>query len=632
MKKLLYLSIASALLMVGGCAKEPVVDNGLVDNDVPENNVTEQQPVEIAMKTIDLGASMSDLESPVKAVAGDDGAFGWTSDDAIAVNVVYTDGNGDEVNGFFRFDVKEISSEDDNVATFTGEIPETGTVSGVAVYPYDEGHSFVDGKLIVNFPSEVSEANHLPVMYARVSDGESMNFNHLSSMLKVTYRYVPKGTDGFVLTSDAVAGPYEVDVETGELTATSEATDNVKVPFTALPTMYSDKSVYVPVPAGERIFAVQLNKGDEKVKWSDFSTKSAREYAAGRIALLPAMDVHLENLFVLGDSKDMWKWNYELMEPMEEAEDHVFTWSGKVSEGDEFRFPVERYWWPAIYKEGETGGRIVLANPAAPTADPKGTDFVAAKSGSYTITVDARDMDAIKVTVNLDKEHEIYPDLYIVGSATDWGYTTKPVDEQWMDQTENGIFVWEGHLSNSGEFKFYIGSDHVPSYNRDGSAADYWTLVYRAAYQDANKKDTPDLKFKIEKSGTYRLTADLNTMKLTPELLVEDAYQKLYGIGSAFEAGWDLKKAEELEYKGNGVYTWTGTITAGGEFKFLLQRDWGAHYGPDKSKDGTYEVDGTTALHNSGDVKYTLPSDYATGIYTVTLDISNGTITVTPQE
>ena len=157
MKKIFYSVFASALLLAGGCAKEIVNPEDEKNNDVqkPEN------VYDVPMKSVSLEAAMP-LE--VKSLVNDEGEFCWTSDDAIAVNVSYVDADGNDVNSFFKLEVKEISAENDNVATFEGEIPESGTMTGVAVYPYDEGHVYADGKLSVNFPTEVSETNHLPVM------------------------------------------------------------------------------------------------------------------------------------------------------------------------------------------------------------------------------------------------------------------------------------------------------------------------------------------------------------------------------------------------------------------------------------------------------------------------------------
>ena len=275
--------MTSALLVVSGCVKEEVNDN---------SQFVEDPVYDMPMKSVTLDASML---APVKAIVDESGDFAWTSDDAIAVNVQYQNNDDETVNAFFRFNVQKISSENDNSATFEGMIPETGIVTGVAVYPYDRGHVYADGKLSVNFPAEVSESNHLPVMYAKIQAGEVLQFQHLSSMLKLTYRYVPKGTDGLTLTSEAVAGLYEVNLETGALTPTEIVSNQVKASFTALEQIQAEKSVYIPVPAGPRIIAANLNKGEDLVKWSNISQKSAYDFKTGRISLLPAVNVHFSD-------------------------------------------------------------------------------------------------------------------------------------------------------------------------------------------------------------------------------------------------------------------------------------------------------------------------------------------------
>lgn len=658
MKKLLYLMIASALLAFGGCTKEPAenengnnkVETPEMPDEVPDKpaETPDNETVEIAMKTVSLNASMaktsdSSANIALMSVVNDNGEFSWTTDDAIAVNVVYIDENGDETSRFYEFTAKEISSENDNVATFEGEIPENGIISGVAVYPYDDKHTFIDGNLTVNFPDEVYEVNHLPMMYANIEEGENIQFQHLSSMVKVTYRCVPNGTDRFELTSDAVAGLYEVDLETGELEATDEVTDQVSVRFAALSTFYAEKSVFVPVPAGEREISVKLYKGENVVKWSELSSRGSRDYVAGYINKLPAIDVHFTDLYVIGDAVSMGGWAQSQAVLMEETEDHVFTWTGEVAAGQVFRFPLLKAWWPAIYDNRDGTGEIVFTDPAKPADEPKPkrNDFSVPKDGIYTITVNTVDMDNVTVDIRLDEEIKVYQPIYVVGDATKWGYSIKPATEQWMTEESRGVFVWEGHLSainwsngkaSRAKFKFFVTNDYAPVYVMDPESGDDWTLKRFDSYPSNDQ----DKQFTVEKSGKYRLTADLKTMKLTAELIEEsfETYQKLYAIGDALAAGWTLGKAEELVYKGMGVYTWTGNMTVDKEFKFLLQNNaWGPHYGPNKNTGGTYEMDGTTALHTSGDFKYKLPSSsYQSGVYTITLDVLKGTISVTPQE
>ena len=80
--------MTSALLVVSGCVKE-------MPADVSDQS-TDSTPTEIAMKSVTLDASSVSLNLG-KSTVDDSGDFSWSSDDAIAVNVSYVDGNGQPV-------------------------------------------------------------------------------------------------------------------------------------------------------------------------------------------------------------------------------------------------------------------------------------------------------------------------------------------------------------------------------------------------------------------------------------------------------------------------------------------------------------------------------------------------------
>ena len=619
MKKIFYSVFASALLLAGGCAKEIVNPEDEKNNDVqkPEN------VYDVSMKSVSLEAAMP-LE--VKSLVNDEGEFSWTSDDAIAVNVSYVDADGNDVNSFFKLEVKEISAENDNVATFEGEIPESGTMTGVAVYPYDEGHVYADGKLSVNFPTEVSETNHLPVMYANLSEGEALQFKHLSSMLKLTYKYVPKDTDGLTLTSEAVAGLYDVDLETGALTATEKVSDQVKVSFDKVKIFQEQMSVYVPVPAGERAIAANLNNGEDFVKWSSISSKSAREFKAGHITLLPAYSVHFTQLYVLGAAPDMGGWSAkDKLEPITEVEDHIFTWTGNIFAGNRFRFAVQKgEYYPAICN--------IDGNPQLYFGENNNNlDFKPSEDGNYTLTVDATNMDNIKVDMKFN--YKAYPDkyLFINGKATEkMGYQKAAEDWMWMTQVEPGVFEWTGHLAGDvgTDFKFRAkDGEWSPYYDMDVNAEDKWTLHY--------SNGETDNKFAITQGdGLYRVTANLNTMKASCELL--ESCDRLYITGySVSTSGFSKTPGADfvMHYAGNGIYTWSGQMYVTGVkngFKILRYNGWNPHWGP--TTGSNVGMDGTATYHTEGDYKWILKEadGYRDGEYNVVLDTINGTLTITP--
>ena len=599
--------MTSALLVVSGCSK----DNS--DNSLQAG---------VETKTATLSASMVNLS---KSLVDSEGGFCWTEDDAIAVNVSYTDEGGNQTNGFYKFEIKEISAENDNEAVFEGRIPASGTVTGFAVYPYDRGHLYADGKLTVNFPTEISESNHLPMMYAKI-EGENLQFQHLSSMLKVTYRYVPYDTDSFTLTSDAVAGLYDVDLESGVLTASAQVTDKIQVPFTASVNMTEEKSFFVPVPAGERNISVSLSRGETLVPFSEFSSKSAREYVSGHITLLPTITVALSELFIVGASEDLYSWSTKKMKPMEKVGDHKFTWTGDIFNGDRFRFPLEQNFYPAIYKiDGKP--QFAFENMG------NNYDWTVDQNGNYTVTVDATNLDDIKVDVNFN--YTAYPDqyLFITGQTVIMKHSNSAEDWMWMAQVEPGVFEWDGHLSDNvgTDFKFLTKSGSwYPSYNKDENADDDWTMIYRP---DSN---VPDKKFEItEGDGIYKVTANLNTMKVSCELL--ESCPRYYITGNSVGGFTKTPGMEYMfTYVSDGMYTWTGNlkVDTGNGFKIIEYGAYNPSWGPVGSATKEGDVREGTTEWNSTDRKWDLKSSqgFSEGEYTIMLDTKNGTISVTSKE
>ena len=313
------------------------------------------------------------------------------------------------------------------------------------------------------------------------------------------------------------------------------------------------------------------------------------------------------------------------MRPMEEVSDHVFTWTGDIFKCNRFRFPAGKIFYPAIYK---INGKPTM------TFEGMGNDydFTVEEDGNYTVTVDATDMDDIKVDITFNRI--AYPNkyLFINGKSTEnHGYYKAAEDWMWMTQVEPGVFEWTGHLADDvgKDFKFRAkDGEWVPYYHRDKNAEDYWTLIY----QDGSTSE--DNKFEITQGGDglYKVTANLNTMKVTCELL--ESCPRLYITGySVSTDGFSNKPGANyvMHYTGNGIYTWSGKMYVTGVkngFKILEYNGWNPHWGP--TTGSNVGMDGTATYHTEGDFKWILKESdgYSDGEYTVVLDTVNGTLTV----
>jgi len=227
----------------------------------------------------------------------------------------------------------------------------------------------------------------------------------------------------------------------------------------------------------------------------------------------------------------------------------------------------------------------------------------------------------ICVPVNIYRPRTI--SLYMVGDATPNGWDSQKAtamvaaNEQWTR------FAWEG-LLRKGEYKFLVtAGSWYPCYVRD--TMDSNKMVYRKV-----ETDYPDFKWQIDKTGQYKVVADVENLTLEVTSLGGEAYSHLYMIGDATPGGWDWGKVTELVHAGTDLFTWEGTL-AKGEIKFPteIQPDWSGEmlYAPqancEPSANGTYD-----AHRGAPDNKWFIPSS---GIWSIRIDIASNTISIVKQ-
>lgn len=99
----------------------------------------------------------------------------------------------------------------------------------------------------------------------------------------------------------------------------------------------------------------------------------------------------------------------------------------------------------------------------------------------------------------------------------------------------------------------------------------------------------------------------------------------LYIIGDATTGGWSLDSAEELTWEDYGLFTWTGTLSASGSFKFVVSRD---DFVPSYNRDADSST-GTTLIYRESyddpDESFSVDED---GTYELTVDLLSMTINV----
>lgn len=306
----------------------------------------------------------------------------------------------------------------------------------------------------------------------------------------------------------------------------------------------------------------------------------------------------VEELYIIGGATKTG-WSLDAAEAFTKDGD-VFTWEGYLSDSGEFRFPCQKDWWPSLMipADGGTSGTIIRGN-----SDGDKVVYDVDEPGNYRITINAKEMTYTLEFLGSVEPSE-YATLYMCGDATPYGWSTAMTEASQLKPETSDKYIWGGALNSTGTFKFLTKADWAPSYNRDASASDYWTLTYRENY------DQPDEQFKVEADGTYIVEANIYTMKLAVNLV-----EGLYILGGATDTSWSLDDMAALTKDGN-KYTISCNLKAGEEFRFPLQKKsnvwWPCLM---VAEDGESLVIG---YGDSDKIVYTLTEG---GSYTVTVDL-----------
>lgn len=202
--------------------------------------------------------------------------------------------------------------------------------------------------------------------------------------------------------------------------------------------------------------------------------------------------------------------------------------------------------------------------------------------------------------------------LYLVGEATPNGWSLDRATPMIMDMSDFAIFSWTGQM-HRGEFKLMTTTDDwLPCYVRD--SVDATRMVYRE-----QETDYPDLKWNIEQTGTYRITANTRDLTIAVTYLGGEAYSHVYMIGDATPGGWSWDNLTEMQHPETNVFTWQGHLSSGQiKFPTEIRSDWSGEmiYAPEA--DCTPTEDGTFDIH-SGDPDYkwviSTPGEYQIRIH-----------------
>lgn len=186
-----------------------------------------------------------------------------------------------------------------------------------------------------------------------------------------------------------------------------------------------------------------------------------------------------------------------------------------------------------------------------------------------SVTVPSLEYWTMLVFEGTDEEEN----MYIIGDATqaEWDLAKA---QPMIKSADGKTFGMTVHLEAGKQFKFVNGKDYNTNYSY---YAEYKNFEFKSGYNSANllvSKSTvaySDYKFTVSETGDYYITLDLNNMRIYVNKAAK-LYDKLYVIGSATQAEWDLTKAIPLTKSENGFeYSGTCLIISDDtkEFKFM---------------------------------------------------------------
>ncbi|MCM1066685.1 MAG: SusF/SusE family outer membrane protein [Muribaculaceae bacterium] len=382
----------------------------------------------------------------------------------------------------------------------------------------------------------------------------------------------------------------------------------------------------------------KMNAGNPDDKWNVtdagiyFLSFDLRNWtmSAEYIGALPGPviePIEAEAVYMVGDFNG---WNIAEPTELEKKSDYIYTYEGPMDAG-EMKACISKGSWDVPFIRPQAGGCKIGRNGVESdsfvyTTGPD-NKWQIEEPGIYRITFD---LENWTIAAEYTGEYKPASKLYMIGSATEGGWSWDAAIEIVAEADDDNIFVWEGELGR-GTFKASKVKDFGKPFYRP-STADCEVSDKGVAANDMVFTDSPDDQWLVTVAGKYRIRFNLTDMTIAAEYLDGGTVSAspLYMIGSATAGGWSLDDATELSPVdgAEGEYTWTGELKEG-TFKACSERDFSAPFYRPSSAGCTVSESGVSAT----DMVYTTDPDdqwnvVTAGRYEITLNIKAMTIAV----
>ena len=366
-----------------------------------------------------------------------------------------------------------------------------------------------------------------------------------------------------------------------------------------------------------------------------------------KLTLTKTADIYEPQIpfFVYGEGLD-YNWDMNEALKLSEIEPNVFEGHDiHLYKTSSFKFDNAEW---TEYQRDETAGDYWTVKAKVAGEDIRfipGDSDPAFKNGKYTVRLD---LNTMKVTLTLTEADPVvesnYPTtLFASGGFNGWSMMELARIEDGKFQAENvQINLDNGPDDPKGHgIKFFESSDWSGEW---GPAGDFEKEDYRGWELKRYGSNAPQFypQWMGLTSGVYTILVDFttNTLTLTPTGSAEAPANyptsiRIYGAALPWE--WDTNAAEGLLNSENGIFQLTTTLT--------LDEDWKGFKFADNS---TGEVDwnkeyGICADATADNIKFDLKSviggdpqfclkvlGYSSGKYTITIDFTKMTLSLTP--
>lgn len=278
-------------------------------------------------------------------------------------------------------------------------------------------------------------------------------------------------------------------------------------------------------------------------------------------------------LYIVGDFND---WNIDTPTQLEKKSDYIFVYEGPLSSG-EMKACITTGSWDASFIRPETNGCKIDKNGVesenfvySVSPDNK---WKIEESGIYRLTFDLQNWT---IAAEYTGEYKPTPRIFLIGEATDGGWSWDAATVIEATAGNDNLFVWEGELGR-GTFKASEIKDFNAPFYRP-STPNCEVSDKGVASHEMVFTESPDDQWLVTVAGKYRLTFNTLEMTFNAEYLSgSTTLPTLYMIGEATAGGWSLDDATEITATTENVYDWEGVLKEG-TFKACMTKDFSAPF------------------------------------------------------